>query len=98
MRCVCVVCVRVCVRACVRARVYALKIVSKDKILRFTNTSVIIFITITTLNVNGRTFDNFLNGINLLCGGPSVLAILTVRLQKTKKRKKDEEDPLRFQC
>ena len=36
--CVCV-CVCVCVRACVRAcvRVYAFRIVSMDKILRFTN-------------------------------------------------------------
>ena len=32
------VCVCVCVRACVRVRVYVLRIVSMDKILRFTNT------------------------------------------------------------
>ena len=41
--CACVrvcVCVCVCVRVCVRAR--ALRIVSMDKTLRFTNTSIII--------------------------------------------------------
>ena len=40
-RCVCV-CVCVCARA--RARVYALRIVSVDKILRFTDTLIIIII------------------------------------------------------
>ena len=37
-------CVCVCVRARTRVSVYALKIVSKDKILRFTNTLIIIII------------------------------------------------------
>ena len=41
LMCVCV-CVRVCVCVCARARVYALRIVSKDRILRFTNSLTII--------------------------------------------------------
>ena len=41
--CVCVyVCVCVCVCACARACARALRIVSMDKILRFTNTLIII--------------------------------------------------------
>ena len=41
--CVCV-CVCVCVSVCVSVHVYALRIVSRDKILRFKNTFIIIII------------------------------------------------------
>ena len=46
--CVYVACVRVplCVCVCARARVYALRIVSMDKIMRFTNIIIIIIIII----------------------------------------------------
>ena len=42
------VCVCVCVFVCARAHMYTLRIVSMDKILRFTNTSIIIIIIKTT--------------------------------------------------
>ena len=43
--CVCVcVCVRACVRAYMRMCVYALRIVSRDNILRFKNIFIIIII------------------------------------------------------
>ena len=45
--CVCV-CVSVCVCVCARVRVcvYALRIVSRDKIVRFKNTSVILLLNV----------------------------------------------------
>ena len=73
MMCVCVcVCVRACVRACVcvcvcvcvsaRARVYALRIVSRDKILRFKNTLILVVNYHYSLNV-----ENYANRCWYLC-------------------------------
>ena len=78
--CVCV-CVRACVRACVRvcvcvcvrarARLLALRIVSMDKSLRFTNTLIIITKTVVPYSARATSLSDRL-GISP-CGDPVLL-------------------------